>query len=237
MKRRNVVVGFSLITAVLFAGCATYDPVASRGLPLRPDPSGANVGKATRGDLTILVEEHASEKRSQEAFDTKLAEEGVLPLLIQVENAGQEPYEVKATDIIVRGAAVLKSFTPEEAASKAERSAVGRALGWSLIVPIIGIPIGVVASAMHTSRINKQLVQDFAAKGFQDGIITPRKERAGFLFFELDKGRKDLSGLSLEMTAKNVVTGEPVMIVAPVPHANFTPKREASEKPSGEHRW
>jgi hypothetical protein len=237
MKRRNVVVGFSLITAVLFAGCATYDPVASRGLPLRPDPSGANVGKATRGDLTILVEEHASEKRSQEAFDTKLAEEGVLPLLIQVENAGQEPYEVKATDIIVRGAAVLKSFTPEEAASKAERSAVGRALGWSLIVPIIGIPIGVVASAMHTSRINKQLVQDFAAKGFQDGIITPRKERAGFLFFELDKGRKDLSGLSLEMTAKNVVTGESVTITAPLPAATFTPKREASEKPSGEHRW
>ena len=183
------------------------------------------------------MQEYATPEKSQEAFDTKLAEEGVLPLLIQVENTGQEPYEVKATDIIVRGAAVLKSFTSEEAASKAERSAVGRALGWSLIVPIIGIPIAVVASAMHTSKINKQLVQDFAAKGFQDGIITPSKERAGFLFFELDKGRKDLSGLSLEMTAKNVVTGEPVMIVVPVPSANFTPKREASEKPSGEHRW
>jgi hypothetical protein len=50
MKRRNVVVGFSLITAVLFAGCATYDPVASRGLPLRPESSGANVKKAVRGD-------------------------------------------------------------------------------------------------------------------------------------------------------------------------------------------
>ena len=237
MKLRKVIVGFSLIAAVLLVGCATYDPVASRGLPLRPDPSGANVRKAVQGDLTLLVQEHATAEKSQEAFDTKLAEEGVLPLLIQVENAGQEPYEVKATDIIVRGAAVLKSFTPEEAASKAERSAVGRALGWSLIVPIIGIPIAVVASAMHTSKINKQLVQDFAAKGFQDGIITPSKERAGFLFFELDKGRKDLSGLSLEMTAKNVVTGEPVMIVVPVPSANFTPKREASEKASGEHRW
>jgi len=132
---------------------------------------------------------------------------------------------------------VLKSFTPEEAASKAERSAVGRALGWSLIVPIIGIPIAVVASAMHTSKINKQLVQDFAAKGFPDGIILPNKERAGFLFFELDKGRKDLSGLSIEVTARNQVTGEPVMIVAPLRAVTFTPKREASEKPSGEHRW
>ena len=237
MKLRNVIVGFSLITAVLFAGCATYDPIASRGLPLRPDPSGANVRKSVQGELTLLVQEYATPEKSQEAFDTKLVEEGVLPLLIQVENAGQEPYEVKATDIIVRGATVLKSFTPEEAASKAERSAVGRALGWSLIVPIIGIPIAVVASAMHTSKINKQLVQDFAAKGFQDGIITPSKERAGFLFFELDKGRKDLSGLSIEVTARNQVTGEPVMIVAPLPAATFTPKREASEKPSGEHRW
>ena len=237
MKLRKVIVGFSLIAAVLLAGCATYDPVASRGLPLRPDPSGANVRKAAQGDLTLLVQEYATPEKSQEAFDTKLAEEGVLPLLIQVENTGQEPYEVKATDIIVRGAAVLKTLTAEEAASKAERSAVGRALGWSLIVPIIGIPIAVVASAMHTNKVNKQLVQDFAAKGFQDGIITPSKDRAGFLFFELDKGRKDLSGLSLEMTAKNVVTGEPVTITAPLPAVTFTPKREASEKPSGEHRW
>ena len=114
---------------------------------------------------------------------------------------------------------------------------MGRALGWSLIVPIIGIPIAVVASAMHTSKINKQLVQDFAAKGFPDGIILPNKERAGVLFFELDKGRKDLSGLSLEITAKNVVTGEQVTITAPLPAVTFTPKREASEKPSGEHRW
>lgn len=237
MKQRNVIVGFSLITAVLFAGCATYDPIASRGLPLRPESSGANVRKAVRGDLTLLVQEYATPEKSQEAFDTKLAEEGVLPLLIQVENAGQEPYEVKATNIIVRGAAVLKSFTPEEAASKAERSAVGRALGWSLIVPIIGIPIAVVASAMHTSKINKQLVQDFAAKSFSDGSVMPNKERGGFLFFELEKGRKDLSGLSLEVTARNLVTNEDLIIAAPLPAATFTPKREASEKPTGEHRW
>jgi hypothetical protein len=35
-------------------------------------------------------------------------------------------------------------------------------------------------------------------------------------YFELGEGRKDLSGLSLELTARNMVTGEIVTITAPL---------------------
>ena len=236
MGVKNGVRGIFLIAALCLAGCASYDP-AVKGLPSALDPSRPNVRKVEEGDLTLYVEEYATPEKSQVAFDTKMTDEGVLPLLIRVESRAQQDYEVKASQVVLRGQTPVKSLTPEEAAGKAERSAVGRALGWSLIVPIIGIPIAIAASATHTSKVNAQIAQDFSAKAFSDGTIMRNKERGGFVFFELEKGRKDLSGLSLEVTARNLVTNENLTIAAPLPAAIFTPKREASEKPTGEHRW
>jgi len=236
MRGKRVVRGMSLITALCLASCASYDPVV-KGLPSALDPSGPNVRKAEGGDLTLYVEEYATPEKSQAAFDTKMTDEGVLPLLIRVESRAQQGYEVKASQVVLRGQTPVKALTPEEAAGKAERSAVGRALGWSLIVPIIGIPIAIAASATHTSKINTQIAQDFAAKAFSDGTIVPNKERGGFVFFELEKGRKDLSGLSLEVTARNLVTNEDLIIAAPLPTASFAPKADTAGKPATEHRF
>ncbi|HZD39536.1 MAG TPA: hypothetical protein VE131_02365 [Terriglobales bacterium] len=119
--------------------------------------------------------------------------------------------------MIVRGDNVLKGLTPAETAGKAERNPVGRALGWSLIVPIISIPIAVTASAIHTSKVNEQIVHDFAAKSFADGEILPNKERSGFVFFELGDGSVNLAKLTLEVEARNVATGKLVKIVSPLP--------------------
>lgn len=229
MKGSNIFKGTSLFMAMLVAGCASYTPTLAK-----LNASGPNIGKAVQGDLTLYVEEYATPEKSEKAFDTNLADEGVLPLLIQVENNGEQPYEVKTADMRVQGDAPLKAITPEEAASKAKRSAVGRAVGWSLIVPIIAIPIAVAASATHTSKVNKQIVQDFCQKAFQEGVIAPHKDQSGFLFFELDEGRKDLAGLRLELTAKNVTTGEVVTIAAPLPAVKFDGKENASSPEGGE---
>ncbi len=211
--------------ACLLTGCAGYTPTL-----VKMYPSGPNVNKAVQGDLTLYVEEYVTPEKSEAALDTEMAEEGVLPLLILVKNNGQQTLEVKTADILVRGDDVLKGLTPEEAVDRASRGAVGKAIGWSLIVPIIAIPVAVVASAAHTSKVNKQMVHDFSSKAFEDGAILPDQNRSGFLFFELEEGRKDLAGLRLELTAKNVSTGEVVTIASPLPAATFTPKEETSEK-------
>ncbi|MFQ5916032.1 MAG: hypothetical protein ACE5JS_22900 [Nitrospinota bacterium] len=227
MKRNNIILrGFFLLMVCLLVGCASY----STSLVLL-NPSGPNVNKVAKGDLTLYIEEYATQEKSELAFDTNLPEEGVLPLLIQVANSGQEPCEVKVEDIFVRGDALLKPLTPEEAASKAERSAVGRAIGWSLIVPIIAIPIAAIASAKHTSKVNKKVLADFTAKAFKDGEILPNKEKSGFLYLQLAEGQKDTAGLSLEMTARNITTGEIVTLVTPVPPATFTQKEDKEEEP------
>jgi hypothetical protein len=169
------------------------------------------------GDLTLYVEEYATAEKSQRAFDTELANSGMFPLLILVENTGQHSYEVNTQDIVVRGNTLLKTLAPEEAAIRAQRNAVGRALGWSLVVPIISIPFVAASSAFHTSGVNQQIIQDFLDKSFLDGIVTSNQERSGFVFFELDEGRKDLAGLTLEMTARNAASGEQIKIIVPLP--------------------
>ncbi len=216
MKRNEMMRGFALVMAFLFAGCATYTPTMSR-----LDSAGPNVNKTVNGELTLYVEEYATEAKSKKAFDSYLAGEGVLPLLISLENAGKHSYDVQVSDIVVKGKSSLKALTPEEAASKAKRDAILKALGWSLIVPIISIPVAVAASAIHTDSVNKKIVQDFAAKTFPKGVIPPNNERSGFLFFELEEGQKDLAGLNLELTARNVVTEETVTISVPLPAVTF----------------
>ncbi len=212
MKTHQYVGYFSLAIAFMLGGCASYAPSL-----VKLNPSGPNVAKAVAGDLTLYVDEYATVERSQRAFDTDMANEGVLPLLLQVENSGKQRYEVKTSNILLRGDKPLKSLTAEETAGKAGRSAVGRALGWSLIVPIISIPVAVAASAIHTSKVNDQIVHDLVAKSFSDGEIMPNKERSGFVFFELEDGAIELSKLTLELTARNIDTGEQLKIATALP--------------------
>ncbi len=217
MKANTFIAWITLFTVFIFAGCASYTPSLAK-----LDISGPDVNREIKGDLAVYVEEYATEEKCKRAFDTNLAEEGVLAVLLLVENKGIDPYEVKATDVTACvDAACLKPLKPAEAAGKAKRSAVGRALGWSLIVPIIGIPLAVAASADHTDKVNKQIVQDFAAKSFTAVEVAAHEKQSGFLFYKLDKGRADLIGMRLELMAKNKSNGEVVKIAVPLPSASL----------------
>ncbi len=220
--KRNRSVGIALLViGLVLSGCASYSPSL-----VRLDATGPTTSKQASGDITVFVDEFATPEKSEKAFDTNLIKEGVLPLLVQVQNNSPYPYEVKKMDIIVQEAGsntALTPLTPEQAAKKAKKSAVTRAIGWSLIVPIVAIPVAVTASAIHTSKVNKQIAQDFSAKGFPDGTVMPNKEQSGFLFFELPKGRKDLSGLNLQVTPRKTDTGEFLTITSPLPAATFKP--------------
>lgn len=213
-----------LFVSMFLSGCASYTPTL-----VKLDATGPNVVKQAKGDLLFLMEEYATDEKCKKAFDANLIEDGVLPLLITLQNNGQHLYEVKAMDIILRqGTDFKKAMTAEEAASKAKKNAVTRALGWSMIVPIISIPIAATVSALHTSKVNKQMATDFAAKSFTGGIIMPYKELSGFLFFQVEDKRNNLSDLSLEISARNTTTGESVTIASPLPQANFKAQEVAT---------
>jgi len=220
--RQKTLFGMGLLAVLIFSvGCASYSPSL-----VRLDTHGPTAGRQAGGDLTVYVEEFATLEKSEKGFDTDLVKEGVLPLLVLVENNGQHPYTVKTMDIVVLDQntnTALRPLTPEETAKRAKRNAITRALGWSMIVPIITIPVAVTASAIHTSKVNKQITLDFSAKAFSDASVMPNKNHSGFVFFELPKGRKDLSGLALQLTSGNEATGESLTLVSSLPSATFKP--------------
>jgi hypothetical protein len=221
MGKKKLIGMVLLVIGLVLSACASYSPSL-----VRLEPTGPSTSRQVSGDFTIYVEEFATPEKSEKAFDTNLVKEGVLPLLIQVQNNSQHPYEVKKMDIILQeigSSAALPPLTPEQTAKKAKKNALTRAIGWSMIVPIVAIPVAVTASAVHTSKVNKQIAQDFSAKGFPDGTIMPSKEQSGFVFFELPKGRKDLSGLNLQVTPRKEGTGEFLTITSPLPPATFKP--------------
>jgi len=231
--KKNRSIGIALlVVGLVLSGCASYSPSL-----VRLQPTGPTTSKQASGDIMLYVDEFATPEKSEKAFDTNLVKEGVLPLLIQVQNNSPYPYEVKKMDIILQEAGTsttLTPLTPEQAAKRAKKNAVTRAVGWSLIVPIIAIPVAVTASAIHTSKVNKQIAQDFSAKEFPDGTIMPNKEQFGFLFFELPKGRKDLSGLNLQVTPRKVDTGEFLTITSPLPAATFKPAKASASTDAAE---
>jgi hypothetical protein len=225
---KNRLIGIALlVVGLVLSACASYSPSL-----VRLNPTGPTTSKQVSGEFTVYVDEFATPEKSEKAFDTNLVKEGVLPLLVQVQNNSPHPYEVKTMDIIVQETGsntVLSPLTPEQTAKKAKKNAVTRAIGWSLIVPIVAIPVAVAASAIHTDKVNKQIAQDFSAKSFPDGTIMPNKEQFGFVFFELPKGRKDLSGLNLQVTPRKADTGEFLTVTTPLPAATFKPVKASDQ--------
>jgi hypothetical protein len=155
MEQTRMLQGLALCLVLCVAGCATYTPRIV-GIP---ETAGPGVMTKAQENLTLSVEAYASAEKSKRVFDTDLADKGVIPLLVTVENTGQERYQVHSADFGLRdGDIVLKRLSTDEASGKAKRNAVGRAVGWSLIVPIIGIPIAATSSVIHTGKINKSIV-------------------------------------------------------------------------------
>jgi len=209
--------GFIFMLLAMSSGCASYNARA-----VITDTRGPDTAAST-GGLTLSVEEYATEAKCKQAFDSDLAGKGVLALFVKVENNGQDTWEIAVRDFTGRCGAPLRMLTPSEAAAKTKRSAVARAIGWSLIVPIISIPVAATASVIHTNKVNAQIKQDFNDKAFKDGPILANKERSGFLFYELSKGQNNLQGMDLALSARNAGTLETISIVTPLPEATFKP--------------
>ena len=95
--RKNGLIGIVLlVVAVVLSGCASYSPAL-----VRLEPTGPTMSRQVSGDFTLYIDEFATPEKSEKAFDSNLIKEGVLPLLIQVQNNSPYPYEVKKMDIVI----------------------------------------------------------------------------------------------------------------------------------------
>lgn len=214
-----------LAPALLLGGCASYTPAL-----VKTETAAASTAKAAQAGVTMYLEEYGSKDRAAKAFDANLVEDGVLPIFITLVNESGKTLIVDPMEITLRDeTGLLKQLSVDEAVTKTKKNAWGRALGWSMIVPIISIPIAATASVMHTNKVNRQRFEDFTAKALVGAPLPASKEVSGFLFFEVDKVRSKWTGITLELKAKFDGAAGGVVISASVPTVSLVSVAEAGK--------
>ncbi len=103
-----------LLTALIFSGCATFEP-GFRAQDMT-GPRQPTAKKVQQG-LDVSVEEFVTPEKSRQAFDADIASYGILALLVRVENGGTESYGVQRNHITaLLGGQRLPQLTGEQAA-------------------------------------------------------------------------------------------------------------------------
>ena len=207
------------VWAILFCySCdAHYQPTLTRF-----DPIGANSRKATAGDLVFYVEEYASVEKAERAFATDMVKEGILPILVLTRNTGTKKYQIDQGDFTLHAADRIQHATAADAAKKAEREYLKPAIGWSLVVPIITIPVAIALSAHDTHTGNQKIREDFQKKAFRGGTLESGKELSGFLFFKVEPELARIPAMMLEVNTKSLDNGEPIHVSIQLPETLIT---------------
>ena len=200
------------VTALIFSGCATFEP----GFRAQ-DMAGSRqpTVKEVQQGLDVSVEEFVTPGKSLQAFDADIAPYGILPLLIRVENGGTNNYRIQRDQIkAFIGEQSLSPLSAKQAAGQgANREYVGKALGWTVATGPFAIllwPATIAGSASHTRSINRRIEQHFESLSFADALIRPNQVAAGFAYFKLPDGVKKLQNLTVQVEASNEQNGNKI---------------------------
>jgi len=201
-----------LLTALIFSGCATFEP-GFRAQDMT-GPRQPTAKKVQQG-LDVSVEEFVTPEKSRQAFDADIAPYGILALLVRVENGGNDNYRIQRNQIkAFLGEQSLSPLSGKEAAGQgANREYVGKALGWTVATGPFAIllwPATVAGSATHTRSVNRRIEQHFVSLSFTDALIRPNQVAAGFAYFKLPDGVKKLQNLTVQVEASNEQNGNKI---------------------------
>jgi hypothetical protein len=191
-----------LAICLAFGACASFEPGLRYQDLLRPRQPTV---KQVQEGLEVSIEEFATTKKSHQAFDADLAPNGILPLLIKVENGGTQTYRLREQDVNVYfGNDLLPTLSGEKAAGQSAHSEyAGKALGWTVLTGPFAIllwPATIAGSASHTAAVNRRIEQHFESISFNDALLKPNQSSAGFLYFKLPNGIQRLQNLKVEVT-------------------------------------
>lgn len=202
MVRQPLAKIISLTICLSFNSCASFEPGMRFQDLMRPrQPTVMQVQEG----LEVSIEEFATAKKSQQAFDADVAPYGILPLLLKVNNGGTQGYRLREHEVnVFLGNDSLVSLSGEKAAGQSATSEyAGKALGWTVATGpffILLWPATIAGSASHTAAVNRRIEQHFESMRFNDSLLKPNQSAAGFLYFKLPAGIKKLENLRVEVT-------------------------------------
>lgn len=186
---------------IALLGCATFEP----GLHYQDIIKGRQpTVSETREAMEVSVEEFVTAQKSLQAFDADVAPNGVLALLLRIENMSKGFYRLPRNNIkAYLGERPLVALSGKDAANQAAtREYAGKAIASTVAAgpfAILWLGLPTVASLSHTHSINKKIEQHFGGLEFPDTLLRPNKAVAGFVYFKLPDNVKTLENLTLEV--------------------------------------
>ena len=200
---------YSCLIVSATVGCATYDArkVSSiQEISTLCKQSSANMGPVGFRCCSLAGREAGE---SYLGLDPALA--GMVPVLLRIQNNGNNPVKVDLANCFVCTDAreeTFKTLTPSEACDRARRNdahviAVGIAFG----------PAGALISGAQAAEVNRTLEQDYHDKSFKPTLISSGFEGQGIIFFDVPKERQlSLNSLIVSTIDANTMEQREVII-------------------------
>ena len=193
----------SLVMSMIFTGCtATFEPrLNSYDLSKSRLPTA----KEVQAGVEVSVEEYVSANKSLKAFDADVAQKGVLPLLIRLENKGAEDCKIQRSRVraFLDGQPLSQMYGIEAAQLGAKRDGTWNALVNTAAIGPLAIyfwPATMAGSFSQAKTINRKIEQHFESLELADTAVKPGDTAAGFVFFKMPDYRNKLDKVTVELT-------------------------------------
>lgn len=184
LAKRNRAMGcLCLVFFLIFEmpGCITYKPRPIQEIPFMERAQ-------TQSDGPVKVTASVlSDKESKALFGVSLAQKGIQPVWLKIENNDSRPY------IFLQSSLDPNYYSPAEAAYINHISVKKRILGEGLISVLLSplllsFPIDYVRAVIA----NRKMDQVFNETAFINHILMPGESSSGFVFATLDEGVKEV---------------------------------------------
>jgi hypothetical protein len=186
---------------------ATFDPQLRPAFMTEWTREHQTALRQNQDGLEIALDEYASVEKSHSAFDSDVARNGVLPLLVSVDNRGTNHFKIRQdrVQVFVNGEPLRSLYGYEAARQGASRDYVWRALASAILAGPLAMyfsPAFLALSANHTNSINKRIERHFESLELTDALLKPNESTAGFVYFKIPDGSTKLETLFVEITVE-----------------------------------
>jgi hypothetical protein len=176
----------SCAIALVLLGCTSYEPAEDSGQEaLNENAAREIVASGDSVEVRLVPLFDAERARPYLGIDPSRSK--IMPVLLNVANAGPEPIKVELQD------SYLSAGPDERWRTLALKEAVDRALRSDADVFVLGLAFGMPVwfiAADNAAATNRTLEEDYHAKYFQPTLINAGASGQGVVFFDLPRNEK-----------------------------------------------
>lgn len=193
MKSNNLI-NVTLLLLML-AGCASHEV---KDLAVKSADDYAS--REQVAGVTVAIEAYETKEKVEEAFTINLTEEGIIPVLLVMENQSDVSYLVLKEDIELTDihGNVRNPVSAAVVAQKFEHN--------KMVYALLGFGI---FSYMSAEEANKKMLSDWSEKELpEEKVLNPNRKVSGAVYFDMGKGFDALPNSVLSLQFRDLGSNE-----------------------------